>query len=80
MAWLHHAYAGPDGDGLMKEVHVAEERKGRWRVEEEFVNAIRGEETVTRTDFTSGVAPCSLALKRCCNVHREVISLALAAH
>jgi predicted dehydrogenase len=48
--------AGPDGDSLVKEVHVADERKGKWRVEEEFVNAIRGEETVTRTDFTTGVA------------------------
>ena len=26
-----------------------------WRVEEEFVNAIRGREKVTRTTFTDGV-------------------------
>lgn len=39
---------------LIKEVHVAEERKGAWRVEEEFVGAIRGQEKVTLTDFGRG--------------------------
>jgi hypothetical protein len=30
--------------------------QGAWRVEEEFIRAIRGEESITHTDFTTGVA------------------------
>ena len=43
------------GEDEMTEVEVAEEKRGAWRVEEEFVNAIRGLEPVTHTDFTTGV-------------------------
>ena len=47
--------AGRDTDAeIIKDVHVAEERKGSWRVEEEFVGAIRGTGEVRRTDFASG--------------------------
>ena len=31
------------------------EKRGGWRVEAEFIGAIRGEETVRLTDFASGV-------------------------
>src|SRR5690606_15379978 len=36
-------------------IAVPEEEAGGWRVEEEFVNAIRGLEKVTLTDFDTGV-------------------------
>lgn len=39
---------------IIKEVHIAEERKAGWRVEEEFVEAIRGESKVRFTDFATG--------------------------
>ena len=42
------------GDGLA-EIPIPPEKRGRWRVEEEFINAIRGEEKVTRTPFEVGV-------------------------
>jgi predicted dehydrogenase len=34
---------------------IPPEEHGRWRVEEEFINAIRGREKVTRTRFEDGV-------------------------
>ena len=43
------------GDSELVEIEVADEKRGGWRVEEEFVNAIRGLEPVTHTDFTTGV-------------------------
>ena len=48
-------YAGKRGDHALAEVPVPEEKQGFWRVEEEFVNAIRGNEEVTRTPFEVGV-------------------------
>lgn len=36
-------------------VEIARELTGRWRVEEEFIAAIRGQETVKLTDFATGV-------------------------
>lgn len=33
---------------------MPDERKGKWRVEEEFVEAIRGQGKVSLTDFASG--------------------------
>ena len=43
------------GDSELTEIEVPEEMRGGWRVEEEFINAIRGIEPVTHTDFTTGV-------------------------
>lgn len=43
-----------DADALSP-VEIPAHRRGGWRVEEEFVNAIRGRESVTHTDFESGV-------------------------
>lgn len=43
------------GDGDFKEIEVPEEKKGRWRVEEEFINAIRGIEAVKLTTLQAGV-------------------------
>ena len=43
------------GDTELSEVPIPPEKRGRWRVEEEFINAIRGKEKVTRTPFDLGV-------------------------
>lgn len=48
-------WAGKRGDGELKEVAVDAAKRGGWRVEEEFINAIRGVEPVTHTDFATGV-------------------------
>ena len=48
-------YGGSRGDGHLAEIPVPTEKQGRWRVEEEFVGAIRGREKVTRTPFEVGV-------------------------
>lgn len=47
--WLATTEAGE------REVIPAEEEAGDWRVEEEFINAIRGVEPVTHTTFADGV-------------------------
>ena len=36
-------------------VKIPKKKQGAWRVEEEFINAIRGREAVTHTDFATGV-------------------------
>lgn len=46
---------GRRGDADLKEIPIPEAEVGRWRVEEEFVNAIRGVEPVKLTDFATGV-------------------------
>ena len=38
-----------------EEVDVPESEAGGWRVEEEFIGAIRGTEKITHTDFVVGV-------------------------
>lgn len=42
-------------EGREEPVHIAEEERGAWRVEEEFINAIRGLEPVTHTPFAEGL-------------------------
>lgn len=42
-------------DSTLRPIPIPESEIGGWRVEEEFVNAIRGLETVSLTDFASGV-------------------------
>ena len=46
---------GRRGDGDLYEIEIPEEKQGGWRVEEEFINAIRGLEPVTHTSFFDGV-------------------------
>ena len=46
---------GRTGDAGLHPLTIPGERRGRWRMEEEFVAAIRGEEPVRRTDFPTGV-------------------------
>jgi predicted dehydrogenase len=48
-------YGGQRGDTELNEVAIPPEQEGRWRVEEEFVNAIRGKEVITHTNFEDGV-------------------------
>ncbi len=43
------------GDSGLTQIEIPEERRGAWRVEEEFINAIRGIEPVTHNNFTDGV-------------------------
>ncbi len=46
---------GRKGDDKMTEIEVPDEKRGSWRVEEEFINAIRGTEPVTRSNFADSV-------------------------
>ncbi len=46
--------AGKKGDKDLSPVATDAAKKGGWRVEEEFINAIRGNEPITHTDFTTG--------------------------
>jgi predicted dehydrogenase len=48
--WLAHA-----GDNELRAVDIPEDQRGGWRVEQEFVGAIRGEEQVSLNTFTTGV-------------------------
>jgi predicted dehydrogenase len=48
-------FTGRRGDQALEEFTIAPEKQGNWRVEEEFINAIRGKEKVTRTSFEDGV-------------------------
>lgn len=43
------------GDAQLAEIPIPDSKAGSWRVEEEFINAIRGEEEVEFTDFATGV-------------------------
>jgi len=46
---------GRRGDKELREIPIPAERRIGWRVEEEFVNAIRGREKISRTTFEDGV-------------------------
>lgn len=50
-----NVYGGRRGDSQLSEIPNPEEKQAHWRVEEEFCNAIRGQEKVTRTPFDVGV-------------------------
>ncbi|CAK9011250.1 Uncharacterized methyltransferase PH0819 [Durusdinium trenchii] len=43
------------GEDALREIPVPQEHEMQWRVEEEFIDAIRGEGRVELTDFESGV-------------------------
>ena len=47
--------AGRRSDSSLRQVHVPSDERQNWRVEAEFVNAIRGYEQVKRTTFADGV-------------------------
>ncbi len=48
-------YGGQKDDAELTEIDIPDAEVGGWRVEEEFVNAIRGNEVITHTDFDTGV-------------------------
>lgn len=48
-------FGGRRGDKELSELPIADNKRGGWRVEEEFVNAIRGKEAITHTPFDVGV-------------------------
>ena len=48
-------YGGKRGDADLQEVPIPAEEAGGWRVEEEFINAIRGLEKVTHTTPQAGM-------------------------
>ena len=48
-------YGGARDDSELAKIDLAPEEIGAWRVEEEFVNAIRGHEPITHTNFEDGV-------------------------
>ena len=50
-----NVWAGKRGDTQLSEVPNPAEMQGGWRVEEEFGNAIRGTEVITRTPFDVGL-------------------------
>ena len=46
---------GQNGDEGLKEITIPKAELGGWRVEEEFINAIRGKEQITHTTFEDGL-------------------------
>jgi len=48
-------YGAQAGEQALHEIAIAPEKRGEWRVEEEFINAIRGVEPVRLTTFTEGL-------------------------
>jgi len=48
-------FGGKKGDKTLTEILIPTNEVGGWRVEEEFVNAIRGQEEITHTSFEDGV-------------------------
>jgi len=48
-------FGGRRGDTALSEIPIPASRRVGWRVEEEFINAIRGREKVSRTTFEAGV-------------------------
>ncbi len=47
--------AARKGESDLQEITVPADKAGGWRVEEEFINAIRGTEKIQLTDFATGV-------------------------
>jgi len=59
---LKYSFTGEDqlvgakrGDNQLQTIEISDEKAGGWRVEAEFINAIRGKEKVEFTDFETGV-------------------------
>ncbi|MDA0264802.1 MAG: Gfo/Idh/MocA family oxidoreductase [Chloroflexi bacterium] len=46
---------GKPGDEQLKEHPIADDKRGKWRVEQDFIDAIRGNAAVTHTPFDVGV-------------------------
>ena len=48
-------FGGASGAKQLKLIRIPKNKQDVWRVEEEFINAIRGKEVVSRTDLSTGV-------------------------
>ena len=48
-------FGGRRGESQLNEIDIQPEKQGHWRVEEEFVAAIRGQGMITHTSFEDGV-------------------------
>lgn len=48
-------FGGQRNGPALQEIDIAPEKAGSWRVEEEFIGAIRGQEEIVLTDFATGV-------------------------
>lgn len=48
-------FGGTSSDKSVSEISIPSEQRIGWRVEQEFVSAIRGKESITRTNFQDGV-------------------------
>lgn len=48
-------YGGKRGESSLREIPIPAHERGGWRVEEEFIHAIRGKEKVKLTTFDDGV-------------------------
>ncbi|MHC4982365.1 MAG: Gfo/Idh/MocA family protein [Planctomycetota bacterium] len=48
-------YGARRGEKRLEEIKISPELEGRWRVEEEFIGAIRGREKIEMTTFADGV-------------------------
>ena len=55
MAPDNKLYFGTSNDNSLSEVSIPDDLAGDWRVEEEFINAIRGIEQIEFNDFAKGV-------------------------
>lgn len=51
----HKLYGGRREEDGLQELPIAPEEEGGWRVEEEFVQAIRGQGVISKTTFAAGV-------------------------
>lgn len=47
--------AGRAGEDSLREIQVPQDQQGGWRVEADFIDAIRGRKTIEFTDFATGV-------------------------
>lgn len=48
-------YGGQRGDETLQPIDIPDDENSGWRVEEEFISAIRGNEPITHTAFVDGV-------------------------
>lgn len=67
-------FVGRDGDAELIEVDLPAELRGGWRVEAEFIGAIRGQEPVKYTDFATGLRYMEFvdAVNRSCETNLPV--------
>ena len=70
----NNLYGGQRDDEELAELPIPPEEEGGWRVEEEFVSAIRGNEVITHTNFEDGAKymECTEAVTRSMTTGRAI--------